>query len=336
MLALKVPLKHAQSIKKKLLAEELLDLNFISYKDKDHIFFPIKEKVDFGCEIVDKDFKRNEKKVKGLKDTLELYLNKDELSKLKTSYDLIGDIAILEIDSELRHKECLIAEKLLESNPVVNTVVRKADKHTGEFRVQSYKHLAGERKKETIHKENNVRIKLHIEKVYYSPRLSTERKRIAEKVGKKERILVLFAGCAPFPLVLNKLASPRMITSVELNPDGHRYALENVELNKMRNVEVIEQDAGKYIGKNDLDFDRILMPAPDNACDFIEKTLLKARKNTIIHYYTFSREEEFEKTKSDLKKLAESIGVCIDVFGLVKCGQHSPGVYRICVDLRKI
>ena len=102
------------------------------------------------------------------------------------------DIAILEIDEELRNKEKFIAETLLKCHKQINTVLRKDSAHEGELRTQKYKWLAGEKKKETIHTENNTRLKLNVEEVYFSPRMSNERIRITNQIKKDEKILVLF------------------------------------------------------------------------------------------------------------------------------------------------
>jgi len=44
---------------------------------------------------------------------------------LKTAYDIIGTIAVLEIDSDLDDKASDIAERLLQCNSKIKTVVRK-------------------------------------------------------------------------------------------------------------------------------------------------------------------------------------------------------------------
>lgn len=177
-----------------------------------------------------------------LRARLQSELTQKELAKAKTAYDLIGNIAILEIPPELEKKERLIAKTLLESNKNIKTVVKKAGIHEGIFRTQKMKNLAGEKTTETIHKENNVQLKLDIEKVYFSPRLATERKRIMEQVKPAEEILIMFSGCAPYPCVISKNTKARTVFGIEINPFGHAYGLENVKLNKLYNVVLIGED----------------------------------------------------------------------------------------------
>jgi len=158
------------------------------------------------------------RKQPNFRELLEKGLNEDEQKILKTAFDMVGDIAILEIDEGLRKKEKFIAESLLKSQKNIKTVLRKAGAHEGEFRVQKMRHLAGIKTKETMHKESNARLKLDVEKVYFSPRLSNERLRIAGQVKEGERILVMFSGCAPYPIVLAKNSKARQITGIEINP----------------------------------------------------------------------------------------------------------------------
>lgn len=250
MLVLKAKLTNAEKAKKKLIDEKLLDIDYSLQKEEEFIYFPIKSmpKNAGEFEIVERDMKK--KKVlpaRDLKTILKDKLSEDEFEKLKTSYDTVGSIAILEIDESLRKKEKIIADALLESNKNIKTVVRKDDKHDGEFRTQKMKWLAGEKTKETIYKENGVSLILNVEDVYFSPRLSTERKRISEQVKKGEDVLVMFSGCAPYPAVLSKNTEARSIIGIEVNPEGHRYGLKNLELNKIRNVVLINDDVKKAV-----------------------------------------------------------------------------------------
>ena len=105
---------------------------------------------------------------------------------------------------KLENKEKDISQYLLDTNKSINTILKKSGQHSGEFRTQKLKYLAGEDKKEAIYKENSILLKLDVEEVYFSPRLSTERKRIFEQVKKDEKVLVMFCGCAPYPCTISK------------------------------------------------------------------------------------------------------------------------------------
>lgn len=57
---------------------------------------------------------------------------------------------------------------MLRVNKNISTVLKKG-RHEGVFRVQRLEHLAGKKTKEAVYKENNVVLKLDVEKVYFSP-----------------------------------------------------------------------------------------------------------------------------------------------------------------------
>src|SRR3989338_3718819 len=124
-----------------------------------------------------------------LKAQLKSKLTEKELSKAARSYDLIGDIAVIEVPRALKKKGKLIAETLLKSQKSIKVVAKKSGKHKGRFRLQKLKILAGEKRKEALHRENKVMLKLDAEKMYFSPRQAAERKRIAEQVKKGESVL---------------------------------------------------------------------------------------------------------------------------------------------------
>ena len=264
MLGLKVELKDAEKWKKYIVINNLMDKEYYYIKDKSYIYFPVKSKFTLigkntgskgvsskeayskdvsskEISFVDKDFPKSMQKC-SLKESLARALTKEELAFVKTAHDIIGSIAIVEIPKDLESREKIIAETLLHINSQVLTVLKKADIHEGVFRTQKMKYLAGINTKETVYKENNVSLKLDVEKVYFSMRLGNERKRIMQKILPGEEILVMFSGCAPYPVVLAKNTKAKHITGIEINPDGHRYGMENLRLNKIHNVLLINDD----------------------------------------------------------------------------------------------
>ena len=129
-----------------------------------------------------------------LKKLLAGKLTKKELNMLRASFDVIGTIAVIEIPRELVKKQKIIAAAVLSLNPYIKTVAKKSGAHTGKYRRQKLVILAGEKTKITEHKESGLRMRLNVETCYFSPRLVTERMRIASLVQFNEKILVMFSG----------------------------------------------------------------------------------------------------------------------------------------------
>ena len=270
-----------------------------------------------------------------LKDVLKRKLTEKQLSILKTSFDVVGSIAIMEIPEELRKKEKIIAEGLMQVQSNVKTVLKKAGIHEGEFRTQKLKVIAGEKTKETETKENNVRLKLDVEKVYFSPRLSTERKRVSELVKKGEFVLVMFSGCAPYVCVIAKNTKAKEVYGVEINPAGHEYGLENLRINKISNARLFLGDVRKVVPKLKKSFDRILMPLPRGAEDFLDVALKAIKKNGTIHFYDFEEEKDIpDKAFEKIDKACKKAKKRFKITGWRKCGQYGPRKFRLVVDFK--
>ena len=342
MRALKVPLKQAEKWKKYILVNDIIDKEHHYVKDKEFIYFPIKREFTIirskELSFIDKEFNKSVRKGT-LKESLEKSLTSEEMAFVKTAHDIIGSIAILEIPKDLEKRGKVIAETLLKVNPQIKTVLKKAATHEGVFRTQKMDYLAGEKTKETIYRENNVRLKFNVEKVYFSVRLSTERKRIMQLVKPNEEILVMFSGCAPYPIVLAKNTAAKRILGIEINPDGHAYGLENIKLNKIKNVDLICDDVHRILPQlrkesPNLVFDRILMPLPKTANEFLDDALLVSKKGTIIHFYDFLKIGKFNEAIEKIDEACKKQRLRYKILETVKCGQHAPYVYRICVDFK--
>ncbi len=334
MHAIKVPRKNAETVKKYLIEVNNLSSDYKIVRNCGFIYFPIisKTKVDKKYSVVSVASEKKIQKPKDLREKILQKLTKKELEHLKTSFDHIGTIAILEIDPELQKKEKLIGKALLEMLPSIKTVLKKDGRHEGEFRTQKMKLLAGIDTRETIHRENGISLLLDVEKVYFSPRLSNERKRIMQLVKPGESILVMFSGCAPYPCVLAKNTTAKEIYGVELNPIAHQYAVRNVAVNKLKNVSLYLGDVRVVVPKFGIVFDRILMPLPRSSQDFLDVALAVSKNRTVIHCYDFLHKYHFQDAVEKVENACAVAGKRCKILRIVKCGQHSPHIYRICVD----
>ncbi len=270
-----------------------------------------------------------------LKELLKTDLPPKELAMLPSSFDIVGDILIFaDFPKELKKKEKKIAEKILAAFPHVKVICKKTKMYSGLFRTPKLKIMAGERRKETTHKENGVRILLDAEKVYFSPRLGHERERINKLVHEGESVLVMFSGSGVYPINIAKNSTAREIYGVEINPAGHRYAMANVALNKVKNVKLLLGDVKKILPKIKMKFDRVLMPLPKSAEEFLDCALAKVKKNGVLHFYDFLPGGEFEKAAEKVRNACTEAKRKCSVISIVKCGQYGPGRYRICVDVK--
>jgi tRNA (guanine37-N1)-methyltransferase len=252
-------------------------------------------------------------------------MEKEIINKIPKSYDVVGDILIFsDFPKELKKKEKEIGEYLIKNIKNVNVIAKKTKFYSGKFRTPKLKILAGEKRKETIHKENGVKIKINPEKAYFSIRSSTERLRIAKLIKKSESVLVMFSGVAPFPLTIAKHSKAKEIYGIEINKHAHKYAKENIKLNKFSNIKVFKGDVKKILSKLNKKFDRIIMPLPKTSEEYLDLALRHLKPKGNIHLYIFEKEENFKKLKEKYKKYNPKI---------IKAGSPSPGNYRVCLDL---
>ncbi len=270
-----------------------------------------------------------------LRDALLKKLTRKELAHLKAAFDTVGSIAILEIPPELEKKEKLIAKALLDLHRNIKTVVKKGGAHEGELRLRTVEHLAGEKTTTTVHKESGCELALDIEKVYFSVRLGTERLRIAKLIAQDEDVLVMFSGCAPYPCVLSKNSPAKHIVGVELNEEGHAFAKENITRNKITNVTLILGDVRKVVPAQKKRFDRVLMPLPKSAEDFLDVALCATKTGGFIHFYDFLHEEgipaaAIEKIDLACRKRKRPYRI----ISWTRCGSNAPRQWRICVDVQ--
>lgn len=271
---------------------------------------------------------------KNLKYYLKNKLTPKELKLVPSSFDVVGDILIFsEFPRELIKKEKIIGQTILENYSHIKTVLKKTKKYSGKYRTPKLTVIAGEKRKETICKENNILIKLDVEKVYFSPRLSSERKRIAQLIKPNETILVMFSGSGIYPLVIAKNTKCKVVYGVEINPIAHKYALENLKKNKLENkIKFFLSDTKKILPKLNKKFDRILMPLPKGGEDFLDLALRYIKKKSIIHFYDFLHEDEFYKAEEKIKKACNNLNKKYKILKTTKCGQYSPRFFRVCVD----
>jgi Predicted methyltransferase len=179
-------------------------------------------------------------------------------------------------------------------------------------------------------------MKVHIENTYFSARLATERARVASLVKQGEVVLVMFSGIAPYPLNIAKAAKPTRIVGIEINPNSHALALDNLELNKKisAKIELHCGDVRKVIPKLKAQFDRIIMPLPKDAEEFLDVALPAAKPGAELNVYIFCKEEEISSAGKKVVDVCKSLGRDATLLNTVRCGQSGVREYRVCVDVR--
>ena len=327
MKSVKVPLKKLNDVRIELMKKELMRMDYRIKADADYGYIPIKEDVD-GYEIVDIELEELNTRPHNFSELLEDELTDEEIENLKTSFDTIGDIVILEIPDNLESKKSIIGKATLDFTKRKAIYMKKSAVH-GTIRIRDLELIAGEDDPITIHKEHGARLKLNVKEVYFSPRLATERKRVSDRVCDGENILDMFCGIGPFPVVIAR-NNDVSITGVDINENAIKYFKENIKLNKLKNVEAICGDVGEVSKSFKTKFDRIIMNLPGLAYDFLDVAMNLIEDGGIINYYEFS--DSYESGIKRLKDACNKVGKEVEIINCRKVKSTSPGEWHVAID----
>ena len=239
---------------------------------------------------------------KMLKRVLQDVLSEEENEQLISAFDQIGDIIIVRIPDSLVSKKQIIGKTLLEQVSTANSVFYQSSPVEGDFRTRQLEVIAGEDKTQTEYRENGCRFIVDVEKAFFSPRLSTERERIAGLVKDGEVMINMFGGVGMFSLLAAK-DTACTVYNIDINPVASQLCKENAQINKLKGEVIsLNGDAVKVIEeKLSGQADRVLMLLPERSDEFLDSALNSLKSDGIIHYYSHMHADR----KQDAPRLSE-------------------------------
>jgi tRNA (guanine37-N1)-methyltransferase len=256
------------------------------------------------------------------------------------SYDIVGDIAIIHLSEVSAAHGVEVADAIMRVHKNVKTVLAQIGAVHGDFRLRQLSLAAGENKTVTAYSEWGCVFLGDVGKCYFSPRLSYERMRIAKQVGKGEVVLNMFAGVGCFSILIARYSNADRVYSVDINPSAVQYMRENVRLNTVcGKVFCLLGDAQEIVRKSlRYTADRVLMPLPEKALEYLPYALLALKKTGgWINYYDFGygdgKEEAIEKVKLKVSEKLQGLGVAFDIkFGRI-VRATGPHWYQVVLDI---
>ncbi len=297
---------------------EAIDNDLKIKKEYDDLLIPVLRHIE-GYETGIGDFE------KVIKD-----LSPAEILGFSPAYEQIGDIAIID-----RHQPQAqeVAQVLLKQNRI-KTVLQAETSVSGEYRTRSVSILAGEKRTETMYRENECKYLIDLSKVYFTPRLSTERARIADKIHDGEIVVDMFAGVGPFSILIAKKFPSAHVIAIDKNPDAVRYLKENVLLNRVKNVEIREGDSRDVL-KDIKEADHVIMNLPHSAIEFMDVAFGIVKKKGIIHFYAIAHENDlFDGILKKIGDIAGKYGLQIFPIGKRIVRPYAPYQFNICIDIQ--
>ena len=259
---------------------------------------------------------------------------RDSSTARPSSYDVVGDIALVEIPDDRQNDRKKIAQSIMDMHKHIKTVLEKRGDRYGEFRLREMKPITG-RETVTDHHESGCTFRLDVAKAYFSPREGTERERIASQVKPGETVLVMFAGVGPYAVVIGK-RQPKVkkVYAVEINPDAVKWMEENIRLNKLTYVvEPMLGDANNTCKKLYGKCSRIVMPLPHEGRKFLATAIRCARPRGMIHFYYIGPEQDLFRMAADIIRMeCSKLGKKFRILRQHKVLPYGPRMFKVCID----
>lgn len=272
-----------------------------------------------------------------LKKALEGVLTEKEAAELYSAFDQIGSIIIVRIPESLLPKKKIIGETLLQNVHPAKSVFYQATPVEGDFRIRNLEILAGEDNTQTEYREYGCRFKVDVEKAFFSPRLSTERDRIAKMIHDGETVINMFGGVGMFSIIAAK-SKRCTVYNIDLNPYAVKLCEENIKLNKkmLGKVISIHGDASQVV-KEQLENagDRTLMLLPERSDEFLSSAISATKSGGIIHYYSHQHaDKRHDAVDVTVQHYMQVTSVKSKVLGGRMVRAVGPRYYQTVIDVK--
>lgn len=318
-LAAKVPLRECERLMGLLQEAGAVDLTFSPSIEGGYLLVPIldPEKLQANAELrslelVKRGLRVHVRKPRDIREALLTELEPDVVGRIRRSFDIIGDVAIVSPEENTSRYRRFLVDAMLSVHPNIRLILAKVSPVSGRERVASYKRWYGSGSTETTHKEHGCVYTLDVTKVFFTPRLSTERKRVASLVRPNETVSDLFAGVGPFSVLAAKLQPASNVKACDISPEAFAYLRRNIRLNGVSDrVEAFLGDAAEVSHTHLKGIsDRVIMNLPKKAELYLDAATASLKPSGgIIHLYLFRREPQtFEGKMAGIEAELRSLG----------------------------
>ena len=324
-LGLKVGRKNGEKIRKALVEAGAFDRSRKICSDESHVYLPVLEMDEKSAamvgsiaefELVQINFQPEE-----------CAPSPEDLLGFRPSFEVVGDIAMVEDNDAER-----VAAALMSTSKSIKAVIAPISDVEGEFRTRRFRHVAGEIRTVTLHKEHGLRYRVDLEGAYFTPRLGTERLRIAGLVSPGDVVLDMFAGVGPFALLLAKKRAD--VIAMDKNPVAVKYLRENALLNKIRHIEILEGDAAELALHYENRADHVIMNLPHSASEFLIPAMRAAKSGGVVHYYCIAPDDDLYRDEALIRRAAEEMGAQVEVLYKAIVRSYAPHRSNVVIDFR--
>lgn len=326
---IEVPKKDGERVRTELISAGILDLDSKIISKGDFLLIPILCESFGDYDAIDTDLPIQEHRITDYKKIVSI--PPEFAGELPNSYDVVGDVAIIKLTDNLLPYKHNIGEALMDVASNIRTVMLDSGVR-GEFRVRDLEQIAGSGSSETIHKEFGARMLVDPSRIYFNPRLATERARIAAEVEDGEIIIDMFAGVAPFGTVICRAAKPETVYSIDLNPEAEYFMRKNAEMNHITNIVPITGDSRQMI-KNLPEADRVIMNLPQSADEFLNDALKKTKIGGTVHLYKIIERSDLDGFAEKIASEAAMCGLPMHIAKISELKTYSPTMSVYALDI---
>ena len=324
-----VPKDHGEEVRRRLRDRELLQKHLKVKEVDGRLRLPTTERTDIGWPAQEDDFEEAFRPVRSYKDVVHV---PDELkAQLPTSFDVIGDIAILKIPDPLVPHRAEIGRAILAWNRNLHVVAQDRGV-AGKLRVRDLDIVAGEPRTTTVHTEYGLHYRVDVARAYFSPRLGTERWRVASQVASNERVADPFAGVGPYAILIARRRAPAAVIASDANPVAVVLLRQNVATNRAESVQVREGDARALLTSG-APVDRVILDLPHSAMEFLPDALAALGRRGVVHVYGILEDADREDRVRAIRAAVRASGRRVVSLGVHVVRAYSPTQHHVAFDV---
>src|SRR5437899_9211051 len=327
--AVVVPRERAEEIRRTLQSQGLLLKHLRIGHEDGTILLPVRKRVEIGFPAKEAEFDEGFVAVRSYKDVIEV--PPAMRRSLPSSFDVVGDIAVIKIPEELREHRRAIGEAIRRWNPRIGVVLEDRGVK-GEHRIREIDVIAGERRTTTVHTEHGLHYRVDLSRAYFSPRLASERKRIADLIESGETVADPFAGVGPYSILIAKRRRPREVHASDANPRAVRFLRENVAANRADHVTVPQGDAHAILGLV-APVDRVILDLPHSAMDYLGGAFQALGARGTVHVYGILEAAEEGEAGNQIQSAARTAGFRMKGLSQHHVRAYSPTKYQTAFDV---
>ncbi len=332
-----VPKKEAERARNALASEDLLRRDLKPKRRGDEVLFPVIDPEEASRvlteagvkhEVGAASFEEVRRGPESLTEVLAEELGEDPSEVPRVPFDVIGDVALVQIPEGLEGHERTVARALMKFQKGIRAVFEKGPVR-GRFRVRELKRLAGEGPPVTVHREHGYELEVDLSRCYFNPRLATERRLLARDVVEPgDKVYDACAGVGPISVAVSRFVEDVELTCSELNPVAYRYLLKNLARNDVNGRAFIGdcREVARLIDPHDV----VIVNAPTVSHELVPDVIEACDEGSRLVVYRIA-----DDVKGAMREVEEACPVDLRPVGYREVKGYSPeeSLYRLVFEV---